>query len=116
MEASKLEALSARLLQLREQLGAASLPSDAPLDQGNPLVQAARECEFMLPERLTVRTLADTVDKKIDTVKVLLARARKHEDLPEAAQVAAEQEYTMTKEDVVSRVEQEARSGSSPQR
>lgn len=99
MHVSKLEELSNRLHRLRERLDAASTPSDAPLMENSPLVQAAKECEFMLPPSLTVRSLSETVDRKIANVEVLLERARKHEDLPEAAQVAAGQEYTLTEED-----------------
>lgn len=105
MQVSKLEELSQRLHQLRDQLGATSLSSDAPLDERNALVQAARECEFMLPKRLTVGTLTDTVNLKIENVRLLLERARSHEDLPDAAQAAAEQGYTVTEEDVARRHE-----------
>jgi hypothetical protein len=98
MQVSKLEELSARLHRLRDQLGAA--PSDdQPLEEGDQLVRAARACEFMLPERLTVASLRETVDHKIETVGVLLERARKHEALPDEAQLVADQEYTATEED-----------------
>ncbi len=99
MQVIELEALSARLHSLQEKLHATSMPGDKPLSAYDPLVQAAKECEFMLPSVLTVRSLLETVDRKIGNIEVLLARARTHEDLPESAQVAAEQEYTATRED-----------------
>ncbi len=107
MQVRKLEEISARLHRLRDQLSVTSLPMHAPLDDNNELVQAARECEFMLPEQVTVGALTETVDHKIDNVMVLLARARKHEELPEVAQMVADQEYTATEEDyLASRHEQ----------
>lgn len=53
----------------------------------------------MLPSPLTLGSLAETVDRKIANVGVLLDRARTHEDLPESAQMAADQEYLMTEDD-----------------
>lgn len=112
MEVSKLETLSEQLHRLRDQLNAASLSRDAPLEERHALVRAARECEFMLPHHLTVGTLADTVDLKIENVRVLLERARNHENLPDAAQAAAEQGYGVTEEDVENKVEQGPRDSS----
>lgn len=99
MHVSELESLSTRLHRLQQQLRSASMPGDQALDEEDALVQAAKECEFMLPPALTVRTLAETVDKKINNVTVLLERARRHESLPEDAQLAAEQEYMASDED-----------------
>ena len=99
MHVGELEQLSARLQQLQQQLQQAPDTQDTVLPDWNPLVQAARDCQFMLPKTLTVRTLAETVERKIATVHVLLERARRHESLPEVAQVAAEQEYTLTVDD-----------------
>jgi hypothetical protein len=47
----------------------------------------------MLPETLTPASLAEAIRHKIDTVQVLLARARAHESLPEDAQLAADEGY-----------------------
>jgi hypothetical protein len=117
MQARKLEELSGRLYRLRDQINDVALPDHTPLDESSALVQAARECEFMLPEPLTVATLAETVNHKIDNVNVLLERARKHEALPQAAQVAADQEYTVTEEDLLaSRREQVPLGNASSQR
>lgn len=99
MQVSDLEELSARLHRLRERLQATSMPRHEPLPSGNALVQAATECKFMLPSPLTIASLADTVDRKIATVAVLLERAKTHENLPESAQMAADQEYLMTEAD-----------------
>lgn len=98
MELTTLEALSARLHRLRTQLDAAGVGRNEPLSENHPLVQAATACEFMLPRPLTIASLSDTVDRKIGNVTVLLERAREHADLPEAAQVAADQEYMPTDE------------------
>lgn len=117
MQVRKLEELSGRLYRLRDQLSDAISSGNTPLDESNALVQAARECEFMLPEHPTVATLTDTVNHKIDNVNVLLERARKHEALPQAAQVAADQEYTVTEEDLLaSRQEQVSIGNASSQR
>jgi hypothetical protein len=116
MQVSKLEELSTKLHLLRDRLNTTSLSGEVQLDENNALVKAAYECEFMLPEHLTVSTLTDTVNQKINNVNVLLERARKHEDLPDTAQVAAEQEYTITEEDVAIRQEQDPRNVSSVHR
>jgi hypothetical protein len=75
------------------------MATDTPLADDSALVQAAKGCEFMLPETLTIGSLRETVDRKIANVSVLLERARKHDDLPTSAQTAAEQEYTATEDD-----------------
>lgn len=92
MQVSELELLDTRLRRLRDRLR--SEPhAERVLDMSDPLVQAALECDFMLPASLTVRNLGDTVERKIGNVQLLLERARTHEDLPESAQIAAGQEY-----------------------
>lgn len=106
MQVCKLEELSERLHRLRDQLDTTSLIRSTPLDKGDKFVQAAMECEFMLPQKLTVGSLADKVNNKIENVKVLLERARKHEDLPDAAQTAAEQGYNVNEDDVSQKREQ----------
>lgn len=99
MHVEKLEEISARLNQLKSDLKRALNEGDHPLDIHSALVRQAEECEFMLPEKLTTRTLAEAVDRKLANVAVLLERARKHESLPEDAQAAAEQEYMLSDED-----------------
>lgn len=103
MQVNALEELSTRLHRLRGQLASASKAEGRPLAEDDPLVRAAMECEFMLPSPLTVRSLSETVEKKIGTVALLLERARKHEELPEAAQTAADQEYMATSGDYLAR-------------
>ncbi len=97
MQVSDLEELSVRLQRVREQL--ANISEDKQLTHDSAVVQAAKACEFMLPATLTVRSLSETVDRKIANVVVLLERARRHEALPEAAQVAAVQGYAADRED-----------------
>jgi hypothetical protein len=100
MQVKELEDLSSRLQRLQQQLKSASAGSNSPLREDDPLVVAALECEFMLPSILTMETLTETVEKKINNVNLLLERARRHESLPEDAQVAADQEYLATEEDL----------------
>lgn len=99
MQVAQLEELAERLRSLKTQLQQHSGSLDQPLKEDSDIVEAARECDFMLPAPLTLRTLSETVDRKIENVAVLTERARKHESLPEDAQAAAEQEYTMSDED-----------------
>lgn len=100
MQVKELEDLSSRLHHLQQQLQAASAGNNSPLREDDPLVMAALECQFMLPSILTIETLAETVEKKINNVNLLLERARRHESLPEDAQVAADQDYLASEEDL----------------
>ncbi|NEX63945.1 hypothetical protein [Noviherbaspirillum galbum] len=100
MHVKDLESLSSRLHQLLNDLRRSGTGNDAPLGVDDPLVAAARDCEFMLPSPLNARTLSETVERKIENVNVLLERARRHESLPEEAQIAADQEYLATEEDL----------------
>ncbi|HEY8609097.1 MAG TPA: hypothetical protein VIM12_18425 [Noviherbaspirillum sp.] len=99
MQVSELEDLDRRLHALQDRMRQYSMREDAPLDDRHPLVQEATTCDFMLPEVLTVGNLAETVARKIGNVRLLLERARKHEGLPESAQLAAGQEYMMDADD-----------------
>jgi hypothetical protein len=89
---------SARLEQLEQGLRNALRLIDR--DEGDdavradhPAVQAAQACELMLPEPLTMTALAEAIRHKIETVQVLLDRARAHEALPPDAQLAADEGY-----------------------
>lgn len=99
MQVSKLEDLAARLQRLQQRLATAPATPERTLSPNDSMVQAARECEFMLPKPLTLSALAATVERKIANVAVLLERARRHEDMPPAAQLAADQEDLATEED-----------------
>lgn len=93
MESSQLEQLESGLrnaLQLveRDESGA-----QGEIDASHPAARAAQECELMLPEPLTLASLAEAIRHKIDTVHVLLDRARAHEKLPADAQLAADEGY-----------------------
>ncbi|RJF95364.1 hypothetical protein [Noviherbaspirillum saxi] len=108
MQVAKLEEISAKLEQLRDELYRTSSAQDQPLDEHGRLVQLAKECDFMLPPRLTVANLTGTVERKLANIAVLLERARKHESLPDDAQAAAEQEYTLTDEDYAAHTHQQS--------
>lgn len=99
MQVAQLEELADRLLSLKSRLQDVSGSKEQALDEGSELVRAAKECDFMLPTPLTLSTLSDTVERKLQNVAILTERARKHESLPEEAQIAAEQEYMMSDED-----------------
>jgi hypothetical protein len=114
MQVSELEELSARLGRLRERLDETS-PADTPLSESSPLLQAARECDFMLPPTLTVRTLSETVDRKIANVSVLLERAKKQKDLSAEVPAAEAQDYMFTEDDYLLG-SAKARTGSATQR
>jgi hypothetical protein len=74
----------------RDETGAAA---SGQLASDHPAVIAANQCELMLPEQLTLESLAAAARHKIDNVQVLLARAREHESLPREAQLAADEGY-----------------------
>lgn len=99
MQVAQLEEIAERLRSLKSSLQNFSGSPEHPLNQDSEYVQAAKDCDFMLPSPLTLGTLSETVERKLQNVAVLLDRARKHESLPEDAQAAAEQEYTMSDED-----------------
>lgn len=63
------------------------------LQLDHPAVRAADACELMLPRPLTLAALAQSARHKIDTVQILLTRAREHESLPPVAQLAADEGY-----------------------
>jgi hypothetical protein len=93
MESSRLEQLEQGLhhaLQLvrRDETGA-----QGEIRPDHPAAWAAQECELMLPEPLTLASLGEAIRHKIDTVHVLLERARAHEQLPPEAQLAADEGY-----------------------
>ncbi|GGX89156.1 hypothetical protein GJV26_25365 [Massilia dura] len=93
MESSKLEQLEQGLrhaLQLveRDETGA-----QGEIETGHPAARAAESCELMLPEPLTLASLGEAIRNKIETVHVLLDRARAHEKLPPDAQLAADEGY-----------------------
>ncbi|MFP5392169.1 MAG: hypothetical protein ACLGI6_11600 [Gammaproteobacteria bacterium] len=90
MESARLEQLERglrKVLTLLDEHGGQAL------DAGHPAVRAAGECELMLPEVLTRASLEQAVRHKIDVVQVLLARAREHESLPPDVQLAADEGY-----------------------
>jgi len=99
MQVAQLEEIAERLRSLRSRLQKLSGSPDQTLNEDSEYVQAAKECDFMLPSPLTLGTLSETVERKIQNVSILMERALSHESLPEDAQAAAEQEYTMSDED-----------------
>lgn len=95
---SDLDQMLAKLNGLADVLRADPRPQQSPLDKSDPLAVQADACEFPLPSPLTIATLKETVDRKIENVGVLLQRARMHEQLPPDAQEAAEQENDLIEE------------------
>ncbi|WP_194711311.1 hypothetical protein [Noviherbaspirillum soli] len=96
---AQLEQMTERLQALKSYLARREQSPDAPMDMNDPAVEMAAACEFPLPGRLTGRTLAEEVDRKIANVDVLMARAREHEALPPEMRAAADQENTLMVED-----------------
>ncbi|GGC12608.1 hypothetical protein [Pseudoduganella buxea] len=100
MQSSQLEQLERGLHNVLRLAERDEGRAGAALNPDHPAVQAAAACELMLPEILTAATLAEAARHKIDTVQVLLARARAHEKLPPEAQLAADEGYLVDAEDV----------------
>jgi hypothetical protein len=96
---AQLEQMTERLQALKSYLARREQSPDAPMDRNDPAVDMAGACEFPLPGRLTGRTLAEEVDRKLANVDVLMARAREHEALPPEMRAAADQENTLMVED-----------------
>jgi hypothetical protein len=116
MQVSKLEDLAARLHRLCDDVRSGTLDRHAPLDESSALVAAARECEFMLPQPLTVASLTDTVNHKIEIVNMLLRRAREHAGLPASARTAAEHEYIVTEDDYLAGTQEQTQQEASIRR
>lgn len=101
MESRRLEQLEQGLrhalqLTLRDESGA-----QGEIERTHPAAKAAEACELMLPEVLTLASLAEAIRHKIDTVHVLLDRARAHEKLPPDAQLAADEGYLTGEDDLL---------------
>lgn len=112
MQVAQLENIAEQLRSLKSRLERLPGPSEQSLGEDSEYIRAARECDFMLPAPLTLGTLSETVDRKLKNVAILVERARNHESLPEDAQAAAEQEYTMLEEDyTLSRSRQNSHTG-----
>ena len=93
MESSRLEQLEQGLRNVLRLIERDETRQSGELAREHPAARAAEECEVMLPEPLTLAALFETVHHKIDTVQVLLTRAREHEQLPPDAQLAADEGY-----------------------
>lgn len=96
---TQLEQMTERLHALKSHLARREQSPDAPMDMNDPAVDMAAACEFPLPGKLTGRTLAEEVERKIANVDVLMARAREHEALPPEIRAAADQENSLMVED-----------------
>lgn len=92
---AQLERLLDKLESLTQQLRSSSKSDEEELAQDDPLVEAANECEFMLPSPLTTANLLETTERKINNVHVLLDRAKQHQEIPADAQFAADNEDTL---------------------
>ncbi|SNT25584.1 hypothetical protein SAMN06265795_11965 [Noviherbaspirillum humi] len=94
----QLEQLLSRLQHLKDELGRNRAEPQRELAQDDPLVRMADDCDFLLPSPLTVRNLAETVERKIGNVHVLLDRARENADIPQDIQAAADNEDMLVQE------------------
>ena len=93
MESARLEELERGLHGVLHLIERDESGDGGQLPAEHPAARAAEACELMLPESLTLATLAESVRHKIDNVQVLLERARQHEALPADAQLAAAEDY-----------------------
>jgi hypothetical protein len=93
MESSRLEQLEHGLRHALQLIERDETGARGTIQPDHPAAWAAQQCELMLPENLTLATLAEAIRHKIDTVHVLLDRARAHEQLPPEAQLAADEGY-----------------------
>lgn len=91
MESSRLEQLEQGLRHALQLVERNESGAQGELERSHPAARAAEAAEMMLPEPLTLASLADAIRHKIDTVQVLLERARGHEKLPPDAQLAADE-------------------------
>ncbi|GAC1423871.1 MAG: hypothetical protein NVSMB6_24960 [Burkholderiaceae bacterium] len=89
---AQLHVLHQKLRRVAESLRDDRRGASVPLEAIDPQVTAAQACDFLLPSPLTLATLRDTVQKKMDNVAVLLERATMHEALPADARTAAEED------------------------
>ena len=96
MESARLEQLEQGLHDVLHLIGSDKGDANAPLQADHPAVRAANACELMLPETLTLATLAGSARHKIDNVQVLMTRAREHESLAPDVQLAADEGYMAT--------------------
>ncbi|QBE65727.1 hypothetical protein [Pseudoduganella lutea] len=100
MESSRLEELEQGLRNVLQLIERDESGAQGDITPDHPAAQAAEACELMLPEKLTLASLADAIRHKIETVHVLLDRARAHEKLPPDAQLAADEGYMLEAEDL----------------
>ena len=101
MESSRLEQLEKGLCNVLRLIERDESGQPGELAREHPAARAAEECEVMLPEPLTLAALFETVRHKIETVQVLLARAREHDQLPPDAQLAADEGYMASTDELV---------------
>lgn len=100
MQANDIRKLIDRLEHLRDALSEARMAPGRELAADDPLVREASDCELMLPFILTAGTLREAVDRKLNTAAVLLERAVRHEELSPEVQIAADEGYLATNEDL----------------
>jgi hypothetical protein len=99
MESARLEQLERGLHKVLGLIERDETGATGSLQADHPAVRAADACELMLPQPLTLASLAEAARHKIDNVQVLLARAREHESLPPDAQLAADEGYMASNDD-----------------
>ena len=100
MESVRLEQLEQGLHEVLRLIDVDRRDPHTALPPDHPAVLAAEACELMQPEKLTLASLAGSARHKIENVQVLMKRAREHESLPPEAQIAADEGYMTSSDDV----------------
>lgn len=89
---NQLETWLARLEDLASRLRHDARPDDHALAHTDPLVAIANTCEFPLPSPLTIATLRQTVQRKIENAILLSERRHAQQELPVEVCAANDQE------------------------
>jgi hypothetical protein len=92
LSSNQLETLLANLQHLASRLQNDTRPIDRVLPHADVLVALANTCEFPLPSPLTIATLRETVQRKIENAVLLRDRIHAQEELPAEVRAANDHE------------------------